>query len=87
MDGALKSDISEKFQQVLRTHLQFVNNTGPFPVDENLNQLGLDSMSAVDLLLDLEESFGILFPDDLLTAETFQTASTLQKAVQSLMYG
>lgn len=49
-----------------------------------LVDLGLDSMSAIDLVLDIEDRLGIVFPDELLVAETFETAMTLQTVVASL---
>jgi acyl carrier protein len=42
-------------------------------------------MTAIELLLDLEQTFGVLLPDALLTAETFRTPATLEVAVRSLL--
>ena len=47
-------------------------------------QLGLDSMTAVAVLLDMEKTFNIRFPDDMLVEGTFRTAWKLKKAVQLL---
>ena len=49
-----------------------------------LVQLGLDSMTAVAVLLDMEKTFGIRFPDDMLVEGTFRTAGRLKEAVQKL---
>ena len=46
-----------------------------------LKELGLDSMQAVELLLDLEDELGIVLPDDAMTAETFATPGSLKAAV------
>jgi acyl carrier protein len=54
-------------------------------MDKPLDELGLDSMGAVNLLLDLEDSFEISFPGSLLTEETFRTAANLHTAVRSLV--
>lgn len=80
-------EISRKLLVVLREHLRFVSDDQVFPMDTNLENLGLDSMSAINLLLNLEQTFEIVFPDEMLTAETFRTATTLQKAVESLVIG
>ena len=77
------SDISTQFEEVLRRHLRsakadFIN------YDVELAQLGLDSMTAVAVLLDMEKTFGIRFPDDMLVEGTFRTAGRLKEAVQLL---
>jgi acyl carrier protein len=69
---------------VVRNHLRFLDASAPLPPDANLRDLGLDSLAAIDLLLDLEQTFGVLFPDELLTQETFQTAANLADAVARL---
>jgi acyl carrier protein len=50
-----------------------------------LAQLGLDSMTAVAVLLDMEKTFGIRFPDDMLVEGTFRTAGKLKTAVELLL--
>jgi acyl carrier protein len=52
--------------------------------DVDLMQLGMDSMTAVALLLDMEKTFNIRFPDDMIVEDTFRTAGALKKAVQLL---
>jgi acyl carrier protein len=41
-------------------------------------------MTAVAVLLDMEKTFGIRFPDDMLVEGTFRTAGRLKEAVQKL---
>jgi acyl carrier protein len=76
--------ITATLLSVLQKHLKFANPAENFPMDAELESLGLDSMSAIDLLLALEESFEIVFPDAMLTPEVFRTARSLEGAVQSL---
>jgi acyl carrier protein len=54
-------------------------------LESNLIALGLDSMNTVQMLLDIEETFEITFPDDLLTYEVFTSLGTLMSAIQTLM--
>jgi acyl carrier protein len=77
--------ISTKLQSVLRPHLRFLDRQQPIPRDENLGKLGLDSMAAINLLLDLEQAFNIKIPDSLLTAETFETAASLEESIRPLV--
>ena len=87
MKNTIPDEISRKILAILREHLRFVSEDPEFPMDTNLEKLGLDSMSAIDLLLNLEQTFEILFPDSMLTVETFRTATTLEEAVRSLVSG
>ena len=55
--------------------------------DDDLKKLGLDSMSAVNLLFDLEEHFNVTFPEHMLNERTFQNARSLEQALHALMRG
>lgn len=78
-------EISDKIHAVLRPHLRFLDKDAPLPPSENLGKLGLDSMAAINLLFELEQAFGIQIPDSLLTADTFETAESLEKTVRPLV--
>lgn len=51
----------------------------------SLRDQGLDSMSVIELVLDLESEYDITFPDNLLVAETFETLESLRAAVDALV--
>ncbi|MEO8044952.1 MAG: phosphopantetheine-binding protein [Spartobacteria bacterium] len=74
-------DITTQFEEVLRRHLR---STKEINYDAELAQLGMDSMTAVAVLLDMEKAFGIRFPDDMLVEGTFRTAGKLREAIQVL---
>jgi len=76
-------DITTQFEEVLRRHLRRAKPSG-INYDVDLVQLGLDSMTAVAVLLDIEKTFGIRFPDDMIVEGTFRTAGRLKEAVQKL---
>ncbi|HEY0605295.1 MAG TPA: phosphopantetheine-binding protein [Herpetosiphonaceae bacterium] len=76
---------SEKLEAVLRRHLKFLDQQQELPLDTELSLLGLDSLSAINMLLDLEETFEIMIPDELLSTETFRSASTLEAALRTLV--
>jgi acyl carrier protein len=76
-------DIAAQFDQCLRRHLRLVKPDS-INYDMELVQLGLDSMTAVAVLLDMEKTFDIRFPDDMLVEGTFRTARRLKEAVQLL---
>lgn len=75
---------SADYEEVLRRHLPNASGEVLAP-DEKLVTLGLDSLEAVQLLIDLELDFAIEFPDEVLTAEVFATVGSLWVAVWHLI--
>jgi len=69
------------FEAILRKRLKYLEPGAALPDDAALQELGLDSMQAVELLLDLEDELGIVLPDEAMTAETFATPGSLKVAV------
>lgn len=78
------SPITPKLQDILRPKLRFLPAGTEVPMDEDLGTLGLDSMASIDLLMELEQEFGVQIPDDLMTADTFATGNHLLAVVQQL---
>jgi acyl carrier protein len=76
-------DITTQFEECLRRHLRSPK-TESINYDVELAQQGLDSMTAVAVLLDMERTFNIRFPDDMLVEGTFRTAGRLKEAVKLL---
>ena len=58
-----------------------------FGPDSNLFEAGLDSMSIMQLLLLIEEEFGVAIPVDQLSRENFATVSTIARLVRGRMTG
>jgi acyl carrier protein len=81
MDEALE----RRLESVLRMHLPKAPENGPLPMDVPLVELGLDSLRAVSLVLDLEETFGVEFPDQVLSEATFETGASIGEALHVLI--
>jgi acyl carrier protein len=47
-------------------------------------EMGLDSFTTVQLLIDLESTFEFAFPDEMLVAATFATPRSLWKALREV---
>jgi acyl carrier protein len=77
--------LQEKFEEILRGQLPFLEPDEKLTEDTVLRDLGLDSLSMVDLLATLESSYGVRFRDDALTMETFRTPGTLWAALSGLL--
>ena len=77
-------DVTSKLVEILREHLQFVGADEELQMTQELSELGLDSAGAIGLLLEVEGSFSVAFPDEMLVPETFRTAATLRDAIVQL---
>lgn len=77
-------EIPLTFQEILRAHLPYAE-AGELGSSEELTTLGLDSMSIVQLLGDIEDSYGLELPDDILNEATFATVGSLWLTLSSLL--
>jgi acyl carrier protein len=82
--SSTEATVSETLLEVLTNHLRRV----PADVDwatTQLPDLGLDSMSAIELVIDIEDTFGAEFPAELLVRETFATFESLETVVKTMV--
>lgn len=77
-------NVDQKLERCLRVHLRRLPPEQVLDPDGDLLKLGLDSMSSIDLLMDLEREFGVTFPDHMLSREIFQNVRSLGGALRSL---
>ena len=71
---------------ILRQFAPWVTGQGDsFPMDRELRDLGVDSMTVVTLIFELESAFGINFDDAMLSNEVFQTPASIERAVRTLV--
>jgi acyl carrier protein len=73
----------EKLESVVRPHLKFLSAGDTLEPTQDLGEAGLDSMASIDLLLDLEDSFGISISDDHLTENSFLNLVEIMKLIES----
>ncbi len=76
--------VPAEFVEVLRPRLKYLRPAERLDPDAELRDLGLDSMASVSLLLDIEEAFDVMMPDEYLVEETFSTARALWTCVSGL---
>ena len=72
------------FQEILRPYLPFADS-GVLEDSSDLGSLGLDSMSIVALLGDIEDRYDLELPDDILNESTFATVGSLWQALALLL--
>jgi acyl carrier protein len=58
---------------LLRPFLRLLPAEAELPMDAELGRLGLDSLQSIDLLMTLEQEFGVTIPDEKITVESFST--------------
>jgi len=72
-------EILEQIQAIIK---EFRGEDITLSIDDNFNDLGFDSLDRVELVMELEEKFGITFPDDVqieTVKELVETIEALQK--------
>ena len=69
---------------LLRPYLKYVHNVDALKMDDDLGSSGLDSMGAIDLLLEIEDHFNVMIPDEKLVEETFATPRALWDVISEL---
>ena len=68
--------MDSRFVALLVPFLKFLGDR-EITRDSALRELGLDSMQAIELLLAIEDEFGVSLPDEDLNDTTFATAGNL----------
>lgn len=74
-----------KFEGILRPHLPLLKADQPIASELGLRDVGVDSLALIELLVTVEDTYEVEFPDELLTADTFRTVGTLWDAVCTLL--
>jgi acyl carrier protein len=74
---------STDFEKILQTNLGLPGER-PLDYDTPLADYGLDSLTAVNIVVDLEQRFDVTFPDDRIMFAMFHTARTLWDALSEL---
>jgi acyl carrier protein len=78
------TDVAPELKNIICTLLGPRIDPSDVTPETNLAQIGVDSLLLVELLITVEESFEVEFPDDLLVPETFETPASLWNVVTSL---
>jgi acyl carrier protein len=58
-----------------------IGNAAELSDTDDLWDAGMDSLSSVNLMVQLEDAFGVQFPDELLTREVFSSIASIAEAL------
>jgi acyl carrier protein len=80
----VRATIIECIGKVLKTEDQAVQN---LPGNESLRVIGMDSLNCVDIVVGIEQEFGIVFNDEELLMENLNTVDKLVSIVTTKVPG
>ena len=78
------SDVEDKIRSVLEAHGHLPGSPSQLKDDDDLYERGLSSHASVNVMLALEDSFDVEFPDSLLRRSTFRSIAAIREALESL---
>lgn len=82
-----RDQILARVVDLVRRNAKLLEPGEELPADRELMEVGVDSFGLLELITDLEVEFDIAIPDELLTRETFQSASSVTRAVHGILAG
>jgi acyl carrier protein len=78
------SSTETTIREILEVHGKFPVPVSSLKDDEDLFDAGLSSHASVNVMLALEDTFDIEFPDSMLRKSTFESVVAIRGALQSL---
>ncbi len=70
---------------MLGEHARLVVDVAHLSNDDDLFRLGMTSHASVSVMLALEDSFGVEFPEHMLRRSTFESIGSIQQAIAELL--
>jgi acyl carrier protein len=80
----MDDQITEAVRDVLRDHARLPVDVGSIDAHADLFAAGMSSHASVSVMLALEDSFDIEFPDAMLKRSVFETISSIDAAVREI---
>jgi len=76
--------IREQVRQVLSEHARLPVDVSAVPDDADLFQAGMTSHASVNVMLALEDSFDVEFPDSMLRRSVFESVNAIADAIAQI---
>ncbi len=78
-------EIEKKFVKILKEHTETELNENALMEIESLEQIGVNSFKAIQILIDLEVELDIEISDELITPEMFVSPSNMLKSLKQVI--
>jgi acyl carrier protein len=75
---------TDRIREVIAQHGRLAVDVAALSDTDDLYRAGLTSHASVNLMLALEDAFGIEFPDRLLRRDTFESVAAIRGAIHEL---
>jgi acyl carrier protein len=76
--------MDSEIRAILREHVRLSVDVDSLDPDSDLYRAGMTSHASVNLMLALEDKFGVEFPERMLRRRTFETIANIRGAVEEL---
>jgi acyl carrier protein len=80
----MTTDYYSKIKQVLSAHAELSLDVSTIDIDDDLFAAGMSSRATVGVMLGLESSFDIEFPDAMLRRDVFESIRAIGNALETL---
>jgi acyl carrier protein len=77
--------LEDQIREVLAAHGRMAVDPRKVDSQADLYELGLTSHASVNVMLALEDAFGVEFPDEALTKSTFASVRNIEQVVEGLV--
>jgi acyl carrier protein len=79
------SDTQASIREILKQHGRLAQDVGGLSANADLYEAGLTSHASVNVMLALEGTFDVEFPDHMLTRSVFASIAAIQSAIEELV--
>jgi acyl carrier protein len=76
--------MEEKIREIIDAHARLSLAASGLTADDDLYTAGMSSQSSVNVMLAIEDTFDVEFPDHMLKRSTFASISSISSAVAEL---
>ncbi len=77
--------LSEQIRTILQAHGRLSADVASLAPDSDLYDAGLTSHASVNLMLALEDHFGVEFPERMLRRRSFESIAAIEEALTELL--
>jgi acyl carrier protein len=84
LSSPVSSGLDAAIRQVLRAHARLPVDVDTLDAQTDLFRAGMSSHASVNVMLALEDTFDVEFPDQMLTRSVFETVAGISAAISEL---